>query len=141
MDIENYDELKKMIFTFYSKTILRKEKVETSPDALKAVLTALLYIKHEGFFEENESRLAVYLANNQKEKNYSIKYRSKHGKLVPYIELFEGERASFLKAVNGVIVGPHPEQDIRIKSLEGFVRSIGLDIAITGSEIPFIYYS
>lgn len=56
---------------------------------------------------------------------------------IPYISLFCGQ---LLKAgcIERIILGPHPENDLRKKALDLFFESEELEIPITITEVPYV---
>jgi hypothetical protein len=64
----------------------------------------------------------------------ALKHRNQRGALLPYIELFgqEGDRLP----IKRVIIGPHLNQDARLRGVESLLRSHGSDADVVKSEIP-----
>lgn len=79
------------------------------------------FLKHDGFQEEREYRIcAVCLRRNKipkemKQYPKKIKFRSRNGVIVPYIELFKDFPK--LLPLKSIIVGPHQFQDRQADSV------------------------
>ncbi len=83
-------------------------------------------IKHHCYEYESEYRLII-------DTNEKPKYRSSSGILVPYIE-----NHFPAKALRTIIVGPRNDYDMVIKSIKGWLHSIGMDsINVVPSGLPF----
>src|SRR5262249_51447444 len=73
------------------------------------------FLKDEGFQEEQEYRIVAgrvdqdIIAPGSTRRVKEIKFRSKEGLIVPYIELFKGTSPDL--PIISIIVGPHPFQD------------------------------
>jgi hypothetical protein len=97
-----------------------------------AFVSAACRFKDEGFAEENEVR-AVPLINAARPPH--IKLRERNGRLTPYIELCRG--VGIRSAITRVLVGPHPEKDLRRKSVELLLLAHGVKASVDASSIPY----
>jgi len=71
--------------------------------------------KDSGFSEESEVRYFEILENTHN----SVKYRIKDNVLIPYIE-----KEFFLPAIKAIHVGPIPNRELVVNSLEQYIRFI-----------------
>lgn len=103
--------------------------------------------KHWGFREEQEVRAALLpgsfsyfddkeIAENEltQKSEKAVKYRTKAGTDVPYIELFENLEEPL--PIQRIIVGPHKDKEARVAQLREKLSST--DIEVDASEIPYI---
>lgn len=108
-------------------------------DVFTQLVELAAIFKDSGFHEENEVRYIQSTDNSDR----SIKYRTKNNLLVPYIE-----RDISLCAIKAIHVGPVPDRQFVINSLEQYVYHIiqtyeddygysELEIDIKESSIPF----
>ncbi len=105
--------------------------------------------KHRGFREEEEIRIVSLRAKPEVEHLIRkegesrplrpIRFRSKSGMLIPYIELFGKELGEeFQLPIKRVIVGPHADRDKRRISVENLLRQNGVNAEVTVSSIPYL---
>jgi len=125
-------------------------KKQEAPDGTKACYSFTGCIgryKHQGFKEENEVRIVCspMIQNEEnlrlaKEKSFTSKpekerkFRTKNGKLIPYIELFNSTDIVF--PVEKIIVGPHKEKNWRASTLRVMLRNTITEITV--SDIPYV---
>jgi hypothetical protein len=100
------------------------------------------FLKDEGFQEEQEYRIVAGRVDQDKitpeatRRVKEIKFRSKEGLIVPYIELFEGVSRDL--PVISIIVGPHPFQDKQEAAVRMALKSTPFSKAqVRLSAIPF----
>jgi hypothetical protein len=106
------------------------------------------FLKHEGFQEEQEYRIVAGRVDQDKidqdkiapgaaaRRVKEIKFRSKEGLIVPYIELFEGVSRDL--PIISIIVGPHPFQDKQEAAVRMALKSTPFSKAqVRLSAIPF----
>lgn len=93
------------------------------------------------FADEREARIALFRPTTEaikRAKTYTAHpiYLRDGSTPAPYISLFRGQ---LLKAgcVEKIILGPHPENDLRKKALELFFDSQELDIPVSITEVPY----
>ena len=103
------------------------EKQEASQTVQK-MLTKLKYLfKDEAFSHEREVRLVLHIIKNN--NKYDIKFRTKKGILIPYIDLHM-ER----KYLTEITIGPLIEEKIARKNLEFFLKQIDYKIKTKASD-------
>lgn len=126
-----------------------KLKKQEAPDGTKACYSFMGCIsryKHCGFKEENEVRIVALptIQNEEylrlaKEKGFTSKpekerkFRTKNGKLIPYIELFNS--TDIVLSIERIIVGPHKEKESRASALRVMLKSTNIEITV--SDIPY----
>ncbi len=120
------------------------------PDAMKAFpafVSCISRYKHHSFKEENEVR-AVFLANapyeeylrQSKDEGQALKpekerkFRTKNGRLIPYIELFNSN--DIVLPIEKIIIGPHKEKELRASALRVMLRNTNIKVTI--SDIPYV---
>ena len=99
-------------------------------------------LKHHGFSEENEYRIALAVARgdllaNAKRRKKSINFRLRDNYLVPYVTINESARRQRRLPIVRVIIGPSFEGERRRESLSLLLRENGYDVPMMVSEIPF----
>ncbi|MHC4535410.1 MAG: DUF2971 domain-containing protein [Planctomycetota bacterium] len=116
-------------------------------DAVESFLKGIGRYKHHGFNEENEVRI-VCLPMIHNEENLRLakkggstlkpekerKFRTKNGKLIPYIELFNSTDIEL--PIEKIIVGPHKEKNERASDLRVMLRNKNIEITV--SDIPYV---
>jgi Protein of unknown function (DUF2971) len=100
------------------------------------------FLKHEGFQEEEEYRIVAGRVDQDKIGSDStrrvkeIKFRSKEGLIVPYVELFKDSPRAL--PITSIIVGPHPFQDQQEAAVRMALKSTPFSEAqVRLSAIPF----
>ncbi len=138
------------ITAYVKKMFLHMKLNRQEPDATKAFPSFIQCIsryKHHSFKEENEVRI-VCMPRIQNEEYLRIakkegstlklekerKFRTKKGKLIPYIELFNS--TDIVLPIERIIVGPHKEKESRAYALRVMLRNTNIEITI--SDIPYI---
>jgi hypothetical protein len=98
-------------------------------------------LKNGGFEEEQEYRIAGGRVARDKIKwdatrhEKVIKFRSKNGLMVPYIELFKSSRLPL--PIKAIIIGPHPSQDKQEIAVRMVLKSTPFAAAeVRRSDIP-----
>ena len=121
-----------------------------SEDVYSALIQCACRFKHWGFAEEKEVRVVALPATGDlaaEKKIHSgvahLKQRQRFqrsGTFIPTIHLFEGTSAMAADPLplTKILVGPHPQQESRKKSLLLLLESLGIDIPVSVSEIPFV---
>jgi hypothetical protein len=85
------------------------------------------FLKHDGFEEEREYRIVAACIRRDKIPPgvklgaKEIKFRSKDGLIVPYIELFKGSPRGL--PITSIIVGPHPSQEKQAEAVRMALES------------------
>jgi Protein of unknown function (DUF2971) len=110
---------------------------------------ACLY-KHWGFHEESEVRIVAIPPNEEliREGRATGELRpvrprnvfTRGGTPVPYLDLFAPNSRSeaFRLPVQRVIVGPHPQSQLRRQAVEQVLRTRGVRAEVVVSQIPYI---
>jgi hypothetical protein len=139
------------ITAFVKKTLcnikLKKQKAPDATKALPSFIQCISRYKHHSFKEENEVRIVVlptiqneeYLILAKKDGSplkpeKERKFRTKNGKLIPYIELFNS--TDIVLPIEKIIVGPHKEKDSRASALRVMLRNMNIEIIV--SDIPYV---
>jgi len=127
--------------------MLGKQEAPDGTKAFPAFIEGISLYKHHSFKEENEVRI-VCLLMIQNEENLRLakkggstlkpekerKFRTKNGKLIPYIELFNS--TDIVLPIERIIVGPHKEKDSRASALRVMLRNMNIEITV--SDIPYV---
>jgi hypothetical protein len=98
------------------------------------------FMKHGGFSEEREYRVLFSCIQPDKipagetRAPKQTKFRSKHGQLIPYIELFEHGGGLPIKSI---IVGPHQSQELQYEAVRLMVKAEYIDATVRMSNIPY----
>ena len=128
--------------------ISKSQILESQPDEEVVRSSLLPYtmiasgIKNRHFQDEREARIVVYRPSSSDtypsdSKVHPVHFRDTGGLHTPYIELFKQEEPKL--PVTRVLVGPHPENELRVKSLELMLAELGREeISIEVSNIPYI---
>lgn len=139
------------ITEFFKQTFdnikLKKQEAPEATKALPAFMECIGRYKHHSFKEESEVRIVCLpMIHNEEilrlaKKEGSIlkpekerKFRTKNGKLVPYIELFNSTDIAL--PIEKIIVGPHKEKDWRASALRVMLRNTNIEITV--SDIPYV---
>lgn len=103
---------------------------------------AICSVKSSYFSDEREARVATFRPTNEAVKR--AKQTAAHpislrdgGIPIPYITLFGGELLS-TGCVEKIIIGPHPENELRKKALELYLESRDFEIPVSISEVPYV---
>lgn len=131
----------KMVQAISEGIELPSERITT--EEFSALVDILVCVKHRGFAEEDELRIAAYIQDrsglqregklNQEKKIY---YHSTSGfKTIPRIHIFEDLKIPL--PIKRIIVGPHENKNIYAVELRDWLQKHGHDIPITISKIPF----
>jgi Protein of unknown function (DUF2971) len=106
------------------------------------VVKAAPFMKHEGFSEEREYRICAvcirpsHIPKGSKERPKRIKFRSRSGMIVPYIDLLS--RLNFNLPLKSIIVGPHPFQERQMDSIKLALEDAKFPgVTVRMSAIPF----
>ena len=113
-----------------------------------AILSCLY--KHWGFHEEREVRVVAILPGEELAREGRILGESRpvrqpktfvrNGTPVPYLDLFSqaGECAVNHLPILRVIVGPHPQSELRCQAVKLLLRTKGIDAGVSISQIPYV---
>lgn len=114
------------------------------------VATLSCLFKHWGFHEEREVRIVVIPPNEELIQQgrdagelRPVRPRKifiRGGTPVPYLDLFAQESRNhvFQLPIRRVIVGPHPQGELRRRAVEQMLRTAGVDAEVVVSRIPYI---
>ena len=152
--LEEFDEnlkpltslVEKMLQAMRDGTELPKERVTV--EEFSALVDILTRVKHRGFKEENELRIAAYIQDRKAIEESSaeekkklkpaktIHYHKAQGfKTIPRIHIFEG--LNIRLPIKRIIVGPHENKETYAEELREWLASHEFDIPVTTSQIPF----
>jgi len=104
---------------------------EEKKQALNAILSLILYVKHEAFDEEWEYRLCIPFDG----VGYEIGIRKRKGDVVDYLRF---PVPNIKKALKKVIIGPQKNQSITQSILEGYLKKKGFNAKVVESDIPYL---
>jgi hypothetical protein len=105
---------------------------------IRKFMSVASFLKHWGFREENEYRVLFSclpldkIPDSNKRTPKEIKFRSKNGQIVPYIEVFKPNLP-----IKSIIVGPHPAQELQCEAVKLMLREEVIDAEVRMSEIPY----
>jgi hypothetical protein len=102
---------------------------------LVRLLDYFINTKSPHFSEERECRLSVIEARTSDFAKLEVDYFDRNGLIVPYVK--SPETLDIVGCIEWIIVGPDPRLESRLHSVAGLVKSLGLDIQIGPSHIPF----
>lgn len=100
--------------------------------------------KNSGFMEEREARIVTVPRQSagSGEKGFKTKvrkFKEKAGLLVPYIELFDELSSGVKLPIKRIIVGPHPDQKKRERSVRLLLEELEITVEdVVLSKIPYI---
>ena len=113
-----------------------------------AILSCLY--KHWGFHEEREVRIVAILPGEELVQEgrrvgearpvRQPKTFVRNGTPVPYLDLFsqESKGAPIHLPILRVIIGPHPQSELRHQAVKLFLRTKGIDAEVLISQIPYV---
>lgn len=126
------------------KTVLNYDSLIFSFPLLQGQLATLsILVKHPGFREEREFRMAFVrpdrAIHGSEKAAQANPLRFRPGSLRPYIALFEDkpEEKKGLP-VQRIIVGPHPDKDKRKAAVEALLRQNNIKAEVITSSIPYL---
>lgn len=104
------------------------------PDNFEGPLFALLLYriltKNSHFSEERECRMSIL------DPLDDIEFFIKNGVIVPYTKTPKASEA-FMDCIEGVIVGPGPDQHVRYQGVQQLLKSLDMEIEVRLSKIPY----
>ncbi len=109
--------------------------------AIAKYVSVAPFLKHYGFHEEREYRIAISclpkhrIPAGAKKPAKPIEFRTRGDLILPYVRLF-GEPGAKLP-IKGVIVGPHPHQTLQGDAIERLLQETDCGAYIRLSGIPF----
>ena len=136
---ESEQVLRTSVFSF-----LKPDSLAALEPVHGAATTLSCLYKHGGFREEREVRIVAIPAHTEivaEAHKSSVKappekpraHYIRNGCPVPCIQLFGGSEPL---PISRVIVGPHPDQDLRVKAVELMLRSKDIRATVVPSTIP-----
>lgn len=113
-------------------------------ECIKYLITVAPFMKHAGFREECEYRMVLSPVRSRvfdKEPKFQgapkpIKFRDRAGGITPYIEIKEFPKNRL--PIKSIVVGPHPNQNNQRDAVALLLESVGLNVAIKTSDIPYL---
>ena len=109
--------------------------IPSNASTVQAIQNFLLYrllTKNKHFSEEKECRMSTFVTKSFDD----ILFFSRNGVLVPYIKTPQPSD-HFLDCVEGIIVGPGANQEVRYQSVKHLLQSLNMEIKIRISQIPY----
>ena len=104
------------------------------PDAFTGPLMALLLYriltKNSHFSEERECRMTIL------DPPDDIEFFIRNGVIVPYTKTPQAPE-SFMDCIEGVIVGPGANQQVRYQGVQHLLKSLDMEIEVRLSKIPY----
>ena len=101
-------------------------------------MTVAPFMKHRGFSEEREYRSLFSciqwnkIPPGERRPPKEIKFRTKHGQIIPYIEVFEP-----MLPIKSIIVGPHTFQELQYEAVKLMLKEVDVDATVRLSDIPY----
>jgi hypothetical protein len=132
------------------KRFVLREDRSALDDVANPITSLSVRHKHRGFREEAEIRIVALRsvpevwkqekANGEPRSQRELRFKSRDGLLVPYIELFGKDKlgGDANLPIRQVIVGPHPEKEKRREAIERLLKQRKIDAYVTTSSIPFV---
>jgi hypothetical protein len=151
--LDEFADALSVIKRFFSDHLKGREESVDLENIYFALMECACRYKHWGFKEENEVRIIVIPNNNEilelaRTQGITVneiprKHYMRFGKIVPFIELFEGITSSPARPlpILRIIVGPSGnshEQIRRIRAAEILLGQHGIKADVSASEIPYI---
>jgi len=115
---------------------------KTTDDFAGFYLGTVPFLKNSGFEEEHEYRI-VALCNRigvsdeaDKRRYKTLFFRTRaHGRITPFIKLFDGLVDDL--PIKSIVVGPHPHQESQLAAVRLVTAENGIDCEVRASRIPF----
>ena len=105
------------------------------PDNFTGPLFALLLYriqtKNSHFSEERECRMSIFL-----DPLDDIEFFIKNGVIVPHTKTPQASE-SFMDCIEGVIIGPGANQQVRYQGVQQLLKSLNMEIEVRLSKIPY----
>ena len=118
-----------------SKVASDAQTKQFATDLLSLVLELAASLKHKGFEEEEEWRIALFL--KEKTTSVALKFRPGNSMPVPYLEI-DLPPKPWQRGVEEVIVGPCPNPKEAVQSVESLLKSNHFaGVRVTPSGIPY----
>jgi hypothetical protein len=118
---------------------VREERETCLRESQEPFFRCITRLKHRGFSEENEVRLAALRTAWDQESleqakrdgitlrpEKEVKVRNKNAQLVPYIELFNSAKMDL--PIERIIVGPHKEKEARAEALRATLSNPRIEV-------------
>jgi len=111
---------------------------DVGPDLFRKLFLASALLKDKAFKEEVEWRLVLpALSNAKKFGPYEWQFRASKSSLIPYIPVSIKTQKGNIE-ITEVIVGPSPDKDLAMRSVERFLEAEEIDGAVVrSSSIPY----
>ena len=123
-----------------------REDLEASARLIDKIGPAFPRFKHPAFHEESECRIVVGVihplipadeesgGSHRSKAQKTVHYRAGRSGSIPYIKLFERSEGEL--PITRIIVGPSRNQQANLETVQGIVRSMGIEVS--ASETPFV---
>jgi hypothetical protein len=113
-------------------------------EAVRDFISVAPFLKNVGFREEREYRMVLSPVRKSRvegEPGFKggpkpIKFRTRKGSIIPYIEVSEFTGGTL--PIKSIVVGPHPHQNIQRDAVAMLLESNGIEADIRLSQIPFL---
>lgn len=110
-------------------------------EALARYLSTAPFLKHFGFHEEREFRVAAAcvladkVPKGSKGLPKAVEFRSRNGLIIPFIRFFAADEQKL--PIKAIVLGPHPRQELLKVAIDMILREKGIKVPFRVSEIPF----
>lgn len=132
-------EVHERAFLTHLKDIVLTNNINNFPPLQEKLATLSILIKHRGFHEEQEFRMALLHPNPDipapEKAAPANPLRFRPGSLKPYIALFEEKMGL---PIQRVIVGPHPDKEKRKAAVKALLRQNHINAEVITSTIPYL---
>ena len=99
-------------------------------EPLMALLLYRILTKNSHFSEERECRMSIF------DPPDDIEFFIRNGVIVPYTKTPQASE-SFMDCIEGVIVGPGADQQVRYQGVQHLLKSLDMEIEVRLSKIPY----
>ena len=135
------------------RAYIRNPVAHELESTFEPVATLSCLYKHWGFHEEREVRIVAIPPNadliregraaGEERPVRKIQTFTRGGTPIPYLDLFahgqvEAPHEKPLLPITEVIVGPHPQSQLRRKAVEGILQAKGMAATVVISQIPVL---
>ena len=100
-------------------------------EPLFALLLYRIQTKNSYFSEERECRMSIFL-----DPLDDIEFFIKNGVIVPHTKTPQASE-SFMDCIEGVIIGPGANQQVRYQGVQQLLKSLNMEIEVRLSKIPY----
>jgi hypothetical protein len=138
--LQSFVDLVDSVITFdFSKPSIPNPLAPLKNGSLEALLEYLIQTKNRHFSEENERRLSLVDAVAKKDAQRPLSYLNRGGLLVPYV-CTPSNSIDVVSCIDWIVVGPNARPDARFRATCHLVESLGLNIKVRPSHIPYVRF-